>query len=504
MPAYLAGSQSPDHWRQSVVKRPEWDLADAWIEKEPRWLWLASLGKCWMPVLSLLFSLAMFRCVFHHSGLTAAICSVCVLILNPVHIFASTTSTPDLATAALWCAAWMFLVQFLRWPSGSTVVCLAATVGFGLLFKHVFLIFFPALLLSALVADLRSTFAKNGSGRPCVPKALLLALAWCTILGVVYQFDGVGAELGGCQFESKLFAQTSAWINNRIPLVNSIPSPFPYVYLYGLDLQIAEMERVAPTMLDDRRSSAGLWDVLFTVVAKTPIALCLLYIIALFAQACVVGRKKIVAIPAKMLGGIVALSSWLMLQAAFPQLPGEYRYSLPAIFALSLLSGWSLDATGWLQHRRSWVVGGLILVAAGMVVSNLRSIHSFVNCFVATPHQAVYLFQAPGFDTGQDAKWIADWMKGRKEVFTVDWVATASPEAYGLSRVDANRFSPAKRQWIVSRLRLQRFGKLEQLEPMAIERLGVTHLVLPAELRNTIFQEASTQEWFTGIDLASR
>jgi hypothetical protein len=253
----------------ALENRPEFLIGDVFLHANPgRFMPLLSAARLACIPLSLAGALGCYvwaaRLASARAGLVAAIlwCS-CPNILGHGALI-----TADVAGAAL--AIWSCLA-FARWmerPTPTSALLAGAVLGVALLAKFTCLLLVPALATAWFCVTWRRRkrwAAPSGNhGAPPAHQLALLILASLLVVNYGYRFQGSLEPLGSQHFVSRSLAaprQGNAAAANRFSgtLVGNVPSPFPSLYLRGLDLQMRDLEHASPCYLNGTWQRGGWW-----------------------------------------------------------------------------------------------------------------------------------------------------------------------------------------------------------------------------------------------------
>ena len=281
--------------------------------------------------------------------------------------------------------------SFCRRPSWPRAGLVGAVLGLAILAKFTAVLLLP--LLPLLAVSYRLTGGKNLSWRRMgLGLGLAFCVAWITICSC-YGWKGFGAPVHHYTWQSRSLQRVAELLPPGLPL------PLPAACLRGLDLVRAyQEESVQGYFLGEITNQTQPLYYLVALAVKTPLATLAMLLLGLLA----LGRAKKTDWPDLLFLSLPPVLVILYL-SLFSDRNLGVRATLPALPFLAMI-GSRLLAPAGLPLRR-WVRGGLALLLAGTVASNLLIYPDYLayfNCAAGGPSRGYRLLADSNLDWGQD------------------------------------------------------------------------------------------------------
>lgn len=402
------------------------DFVDVNHTRSFRLLTIARLSICWIVPLGGFVAYTWSASIFGRSG---GMLTLWLWTFSPSLLAHGAYITPD-AAATVFALVTVFLIW--RWgvrKCHSSAILVGLSFGLAILTKLTLIILIlPIASVAVLNVVTRKSKQKDQLGENSTSSrasritsivsqlVTIFSIAWF-VLNCGYEFEGTFKPLGEYQFVSRTLSGLEAVANspnldegNRFhgSVVESVPVPFPEMWIKGFDVQKKDFEFSRPAFLMGTWSDGGWW--YYYVVAfllKEPLAvLILLSIIGLFACKAVINGAAINKY--FFVTAILTPVAILILVSSQTALNQHSRYLLPSIGFVYVLCGSVFTIV-----RQTWVFKVVILVLCFWYAT---------SSMLTYPHSLAYFNEAAGgskngwnclagsnVDWGQDLLWLKKW-----------------------------------------------------------------------------------------------
>ena len=341
LPAHLAGVwvDYPAALAADARNRREWELGLLFQRQNPRqFLTIYRLSRLLPILVTVLGGCLVCEWSTRLFGAWPGVASLCVWSWMPLVLGHGPLVTSDVLAAVTLLLASRTFWAFLLRPSLATAATAGLTLGVALSTKFTLLILCPCWAALVVVAALRH----------CRPSARVLALGSLVlvvslfVVNALYIFRGVGVPLSRCDgFQSSLFRGLDSLGDRReTAWLLEIPWPVPLEFLRGLDVQMADTERVQAGYLLGETRPGGWW-YWYPVASliKIPLPALAVFAVALIGLPNAL-RKGIdevwaafaILLPAAQAAVVVMATTGTGTNAAF-------RYMLPSLALLCVWTG---------------------------------------------------------------------------------------------------------------------------------------------------------------------
>lgn len=430
LPVLLLNPQT--EWRDvtsAPSARPEFSVGSDFIAangERSQWLFIVARWAC-IPF-SLLGAFMCYRFAESLYGQAAGVWAASLWCFSPNMLGHGSLITPDVAAAAFGIAAGYYFWRWLSNPGWLAAFIASAALGLAELSKTSWIVLFglwPAMWIVKRLVD------RNGNYWELAQFLTIISLG-IGIINLGYGFDHSFRPLGDFDFTSKSLRgdDGSEWGGgNRFhaSVLGTIPVPFPYDYVKGIDLQKWDFERRRLSYLrGEFRHRGWWWYYLYGLAIKVPLATWCLLAIAAWAR---LRSKRMTfrwldetALIAPAVTILVLISS----QTGFSH---HVRYALPI---LPFLFVWSSGAVICLPGRR-WLRVGVGMCFVWLVASCIcvypHSL-SYFNELVGGPRHGHRHLLDSNIDWGQDLCNLQRWLDRHPEVgeISVGYFGNFAPE----------------------------------------------------------------------------
>lgn len=371
-----------------------------------------------MMVFPVLLGIFIYRFGRKEFGPAAGLAALFLYTFEPNVIAMSCLIQPDMFAAAFTFIGFYFYRKALRdGKSAKKLMVAGFAAGLAFLSKYngVFLVFIMAVLEAKEV-----WFVKSVKFGIAARRFVYVCLIGIAVLNLGYGFKGSFKPLNSYTFESTFFSKAAS-----IPVLSSIPTPFPEGYLYGFDAQKNIAEAGHPTFLMGEKSVKGWWyyfPVAFLI--KTPIPLAVLLILALLYK------------PSRKTDLMIAVACLTLPFVLMTNSNPGVRYLLPAFPFLVLIIGdlvYSLYSDRTSRHGKHTVIervfdvrsGGRKAALAGLSAAFIwfgaesAAIHpnyiAYFNELIGGPKNGWKYLADSNIDWGQDRFLVMDFLKKNPE-----------------------------------------------------------------------------------------
>ena len=195
-------------------------------------------------IVTMAFSIGVAFFVYRWSrslyGVLPGLLSLFLYVFDPNIIAHSRLVTTDVyALGMIFLTLYTFWL-FSRDPSWKFATLSAVTLGFSQLAKYTCAYLYPILAILVIIRGLPALVKNLGDkAYPAIGRKIAIALGWSLfflvisllIINIGFLFNDTLMPLGEYTFRSELFQG----IQERLSLLGSLPVPFPYPYIEGLD-----------------------------------------------------------------------------------------------------------------------------------------------------------------------------------------------------------------------------------------------------------------------------
>jgi hypothetical protein len=378
-----------------------------------RWATIAAaFGLC---LLIFLYAQSLF-------GRTAGLFSELLFAMDPNIIAHSTISTTDLYGALGVVLSLYFLRRFLLFPNAKNAALSAFTLALAQLTKFTagYIYIVVVLILAAVKLYARYGREKRFS-IPIRQIGILLGLnvvSFLVVMNVGYLFDRSFTPLARYRFQTATFQRLQ-----EIPFLRSVPVPFPYPVLQGIDwmnydnstgIYFGNMvllgEARGPTL--PRKDGFPSY-YLVAYLVKEPLGM---QIILLVALVWIFRRRSFADLLAGE--GLLLVSAVVILIpfSFFSRSQVGIRHVLPVLAICTILSGAAFQGWTNFSRRRRLLLGGCLLYAAVSVGSYYPHMIPYFNEIVIDRTMAYRILSDSNLDYGQDRWEVERFLKDHPDV----------------------------------------------------------------------------------------
>lgn len=341
--------------------------------------------------------------------------------------------------AILWTA-----VQLMRHESLNVVIFSGIAWGIAIGTKFTFAPLYVAFPL--VIEGTRWAMREEFSWREFLLRWPIHALVACVTLHALYLFQEPLVAIGKHEFISKEFrdfrferAESQSTFHS---MIGHLPSPFPRLFLEGIDQQLADMNHPRGAyLLGDRIEGPLPWFFLVGFWIKEQPAVPVALGIGLLAIAIKALRDKnkygkrnedatIDRVTSPLIDEryrlslfcLLSLMSMLLLFTTQENLVWNMRYLIPALPLLYVLAAGCVSTIATLRNQSGRVNAMVCNVALGIVVLLMvwdvtmkwTYPFSYTNPFFGGAYRVPMALNDSNFDYGQDVYHVADWLKREK------------------------------------------------------------------------------------------
>jgi hypothetical protein len=326
------------------------------------------------------------------------------------------------------------------------------------------------------------SYARLAGGWICHATIATLAL------NALYLFQKPFVPIGRHDFISHEFKAFGLGSGEKAPLlyrtISMVPSPFPRLFLEGIDQQLADMRFPRGAYLNGVRIEGSLpWYFLVAFWIKEQPATIVSLAIGIIAVIASFFRR----VPKNQVHGDglsfsipvfcwVMLSGMMLLFTIQDKLVWNMRYLIPAVPLLAVLAACSLELiTSKVSGTRYGLVGkGLLILVASLVLLDISSKwkhpFSYTNAWFGGDRAVPMILNDSNFDYGQDVFYAQEWIAahpGSKSILSghgIAWIETNN----SLPSIEDLRSAKANSEARHSNSRLDRPEVIA--EPLVISR----------------------------------
>jgi hypothetical protein len=405
-----------------------------------RSLWIARMAR--IPVMLLGSWLLWLSCVslpWHARILVQAFWCTSPLILGHGWIVSADAPAGVAMAAILWTA-----VQLMRHESLNAVIFSGIAWGIAIGTKFTFAPLYVAFPL--VIEGTRWAMREEFSWREFLLRWPIHALVACVTLHALYLFQEPLVAIGKHEFISKEFrdfrferAESQSTFHS---MIGYVPSPFPRLFLEGIDQQLADMNHPRGAyLLGDRIEGPLPWFFLVGFWIKEQPAVPIGLGIGLLAIAIKTLRDRykcgkrnedgtIDRVPSPLIDEryrlslfcFLSLMSMLLLFTTQENLVWNIRYLIPALPLLYVLVAECVSTIATLRNQSGRVnarignaaLGIVVLLMVWDVTMKWAYPFSYTNPFFGGAYRVPMALNDSNFDYGQDVYHVADWLKREK------------------------------------------------------------------------------------------
>ena len=395
-------------------------------------------GRIPVLLLSLMLAFFLYRWTNKLYGKKSAALALFLYLFSPNIIAHSSLATIDIGASLFILLSIYIFWQFLKTPDRKKLALSGFVLGLAQLskFTAIFLIIMLP-LCGVFFVQWKKKFEGDSFSLHLTPKIkllnmkglftslLIIYLLAIAIMNAGYGFDGTFKKLGDYQFQSNFFQGLANTGLAHLPL------PLPYEYVSGFDDQKNDVEvGEFPNFLMGEWSNKGWWYYLpFAFLIKTPLALSLLLLLALYS--CGRKRERLRIDEAFLLIPIVILFSVF---AFLSNLDVGIRYLLPLFPFLFILISRIVKE----DRKLGTVTKSIVILLLGWYAYSSLSLFphylSHFNELAGGPKKGYKYLIDSNIDWGQDLKGLKKYMdkQGIKHI-KLAYFGSVDPAIYGIS-----------------------------------------------------------------------
>jgi hypothetical protein len=385
---FLAGSRVsyPDNYNSSIFERYEWEIGkDFQIQSKEYYIKIYRLSRLAPILLTMFCGAVICRWSSRLFGAWQGVASLAVWCWMAPVLAHGALVTSDMASAVMTLLAARAFWGFVTRPSASAMLASGMALGFAQATKYTSLILDPCwlVLLICRVLQLRRSRTAECPGMapgarplsqqasPSTARFLMLGLgifaASVAAIDLSYGFRGVGLPLSEWHSGRSSLARDVQWLEKSpvfAPLLR-VPMPLPIEFFRGLDVQLADTERLQAAYLLGQMRSGGWWYwYAAAALIKLPIPALILFSMA------------VARLPAAMRGGndliwssicllVPAVEIFLVISATTGTgTNAAFRYLLPSLALLSVWSGCAWNGLARTGRRCLAILPGWLFASA--------------------------------------------------------------------------------------------------------------------------------------------
>lgn len=328
--------------------------------------------------------------------------SLALWTVDPMVTAHSALATADVPSTVIALGASFSFAKFMRTGGRLDAAIAGMLLGAALLSKFTLIVLIPAWCLSLLFA---CKYQKHRMMRKMISSAIckrLLVVASIALvtLNLGYGFSGTGQPVGDINFRSKMFNDILRYFPPS--WATSMPNPFPYDYVSGIDLQQCDFEGGLKSYLNGAWSDDGWWYYYaYAFFLKAPLGHLAIYFVSAILLLSLRQKPPIL---------VAALPAFVILIASSKTgFTNHLRYILPAYPFIMIMSGVLLSSAGG-RPKKGYFVFACVMLAC-----------SALSTFSEYPYQLSYFNEiAGGFQGGwrylasSNVDWGQDWIALRE------------------------------------------------------------------------------------------
>ena len=405
------------HAHEFAGSRVEFIQATRYLQHNPDgYRWDTVIGR--LPRVGLLIAALVVLLLWISACLRdAATVLSTLLVASPIVIGHGWTLMPDGLSLSAMCFLIVASLSWLRQPTTDRLVTGGVAWGVALATKFTYCplyVLWPIAILGYLVAGGRAT------GKRVLKKLIGHALQGVIALLVVwtaYNFSQIGHTFGQHYFQSERMQSLlgNSWLMD-------VPSPFPRMFLIGIDEQQLDLERGYDTYVNGHWYREGLWwYYVFGIAAKESlVGLLMMAVMPIGAVLLWARARKSPQDSAEPFATLVfclsVAASVLLVLSLHPRMALNVRYAAPAIpplyVAISLAGGEllrrcfdkrltpdAIDQRGFAGRITTFVLVGLAAAETAWVYPHH---FSYINPLFGGMDRRPLALHDSNFDGGQD------------------------------------------------------------------------------------------------------
>lgn len=421
LPAHMGGIRTvyPPSFDTDVETRREWELGEIFQAQHSRSYHAIYRWSRLLPILmTILCGCLVSEWSTRLFGTWPGVASLCACCWMPPILAHGSLLTSDMpSTVALVVSARLFW-SFLMDARARTAVFAGLALGVAAATKFTLLILYPCWsgLLIARAFQMRRNEddeSREGARRSIVRwtgyASLMIAVSILAI-DSLYLFQGMGtclSDWGGSRSSLSRVAHSlgqcraTAWLL-RVPL------PLPIEFVRGLDVQLADTERLQSAYLlgETRLGGWWYWYAVATLI-KTPIPCLIIFALSFRNLADLVRSPNpnawaalCLLIPALEIALVITATTGTGSNAAF-------RYLIPALALLCVWAGRSFSYAG---SAPRWAGGALLVWLAADAVTAAPDLIGWQNVMARSVAGGQPALIGDSLDWGQDLNRLSDWI----------------------------------------------------------------------------------------------
>jgi hypothetical protein len=232
------------------------------LDNAPYYHTLMMLSRIMIFLLIIPLSLIVWTWVNKEYGIETGVAALFLLLLNPNILAHATLATTDFGLTVLFFAAVYVLKRFITIPNWKHVILAGIILGLAQCTKFTGLLLYPIYILGFILMALKSNKLPK---KKLIGIASIIFIISILIINCIYAFQLTGTPLRNFEFHSSLFRM----VKSILP--DSLPIPFPYFYVLGIDSQLAYAKGF-DNYLNGTLSTTGWWYYyLYAFLIKNPV-----------------------------------------------------------------------------------------------------------------------------------------------------------------------------------------------------------------------------------------
>ena len=363
---------------------------------------------------SILGAVFIARWAIEVGGINAGVAATFLWCFSPTILGHGALITPDVGAASTFIVAAFYVTRWIRRPSWAAACGMSLAIALAISAKTTNWVILPTAAILWVLHGVLEQAAQSEASRQRQLLQLSAACAVAVLLfNALYGFQGTGTRLRSYAFVSSTLGDTVEGRGNRFhdTQLGMLPIPLPSDFVYGVDIQKRDIER-GLRVPGWRSYLRGTWQqggwyhfYLSAMLLKESFGTIILFVVAVFAAA-LTGRLLshwMIWLPA------IAIVALVSSQSAFTM---HYRYVLPALPFVYLLSGVFVARTSGLAKLMSW---GLVACSVIGSLSVYPNSLSHFNLTAAHAGQGEKSLVDSNVDWGQDLLFLKKWLNAHPE-----------------------------------------------------------------------------------------